>query len=49
VSKRTPDDHDRVREILEHGRRVRRELKETIERVEARRVERQKLYMRDQG
>lgn len=49
MSKRTPDDHERVRQILENGRRVRRELKETIERVEARRIERQKLYLRDQG
>ena len=49
MSKRTPDDHDRVQAILENGRRVRRELKETIERVEARRIERQKLYLRDQS
>jgi len=46
---RTPEDHERVRQILENGRRVRREFKETIERIEARRIERQKLCRRDQG
>jgi hypothetical protein len=47
VSKRNPEDDERRRESRERGRRVREQLKETIERVEARRLERQKLYSSD--
>jgi hypothetical protein len=46
VSKRQPDDES-LEAIRERGRRARQELKETIERVRARQLERDKLLRRN--
>jgi hypothetical protein len=46
VSKRRPDG-DSLEAIRERGRRARQEMKETIERVRARELERQKFLRRD--
>ena len=42
MSDRTPDDRDRFRETIERGRAARKKMQEILDRVEARRLEREK-------
>jgi hypothetical protein len=42
MSGRTPEDRDRFRENIERGRAARKKMQEILDRVEARRLERQK-------
>ena len=42
MSERTPDDRDRFRESIERGRAARKKMQEILDRVEARRIEREK-------
>lgn len=39
---RTPDDRDRFKDSIEQGRAARKKMQEILDRVEARRLERQK-------
>ncbi len=42
MKKPTPEDRERIRRVIEQGREARREFRETLERLSARRLERQK-------
>ena len=42
MSDRTPEDRDRFKETIEQGRAARKKMQEILDRVEARRLERQK-------